>query len=186
MLDRMPGNDWEKFANLRAYYGFMWGHPGKKLLFMGQEFAQTHEWNHDTRSTGTAAAPGHAGMQPLVRDLNRLYRGHPALHVQDCDPDGFQWIEADDAERSVFAWIRRGNPGDPEVVVICNFTPQPSGRLSHRDADAGRWREVLNTDAAALWRRRSRQRRMSRPLPNRPTDRRPRPRWCCRRCPRYS
>ncbi|ETX14594.1 1,4-alpha-glucan branching protein [Roseivivax halodurans JCM 10272] len=149
MLTRMPGNDWEQFANLRAYYAFMWGHPGKKLLFMGQEFAQAHEWNYETSLDWTMASlPRHAGVQALVRDLNRLYAETPALHVRDCDPDGFQWIEADDAERSIFAWIRRGNPGDAEVVVLCNFTPfEQNGYLAGLPT-AGRWREVLNTDAA--------------------------------------
>ncbi|MGB8623788.1 MAG: 1,4-alpha-glucan branching protein GlgB [Paracoccaceae bacterium] len=148
MLGRMPGNEWERFANLRAYYGFMWGHPGKKLLFMGCEFAQPAEWNHDTAlDWDAAAAPAHAGVQRLVRDLNTVYRAHPALHVKDCEADGFQWIEGGDAAHSVFSWIRRGGPGDPPVVVVCNFTPV--GRRGWRIGmpEAGRWREVLNTDA---------------------------------------
>ncbi|ETX29737.1 1,4-alpha-glucan branching protein GlgB [Roseivivax isoporae] len=148
MLTRMPGDDWERFANLRAYYGFMWGHPGKKLLFMGQEFAQTHEWNFETSlDWDMAARPSHAGVRALVRDLNHLYRDTPALHAKDAEPDGFQWIEANDAARSVFAWIRRGAPGDPEVVVAVNFTPVTQDAYRLGFPSAGRWREALNSDA---------------------------------------
>ena len=148
MLAKMPGSEWEKFANLRAYYGFMWGHPGKKLLFMGQEFAQGAEWNHDAEIDWACLGhPLHYGMQGLVRDLNRLYAATPALHARDCDGAGFQWIEANDDTQSVYAWIRRGNPGDPEVVVACNFTPveRPAYRLGF--PQAGIWREALNSDA---------------------------------------
>jgi 1,4-alpha-glucan branching enzyme len=96
---RCPGNEWQRFANLRAYYGFMWGHPGKKLLFMGSEFAQPEEWRQSGELNWNAAErPAHAGVQRLIRDLNTLYRATPALHVKDCDSDGFQWIEANAAE----------------------------------------------------------------------------------------
>ena len=150
MLAKMPGEGWDKFANLRAYYGFMWGHPGKKLLFMGQEFAQGAEWNHDGEIDWAAIGnPLHYGVQMFVRDLNRLYRTTPALYVKDCDPAGFQWIEANDVENSVFAWIRRGNPGDPEVVVICNFTPVERSAYRLGLPQAGVWREALNSDAEA-------------------------------------
>ncbi|AHM04546.1 1,4-alpha-glucan (glycogen) branching enzyme, GH-13-type [Roseibacterium elongatum DSM 19469] len=148
MLTRMPGPEDEKFANLRAYYGFMWGHPGKKLLFMGQEFGQRSEWNHDAQIDWAALDdPRHAGLQRLVRDLNTLYRGTPALHALDADPKGFQWIEADDAANSVYAWLRRGGPDDPNAVIICNFTPveRPAYKLGL--PATGRWREALNTDA---------------------------------------
>ena len=146
----MPGEGGDKFANLRAYYGFMWGHPGKKLLFMGQEFAQGAEWNHDAEIDWAAIGnPLHYGMQMLVRDLNHLYRDTPALHVKDCDPEGFQWIEANDVQNSVFAWIRRGNPGDPEVVVVCNFTPVERSAYRLGFPQAGVWREALNSDAEA-------------------------------------
>ncbi len=148
MVAKMPGNAWEKFANLRAYYGFMWGHPGKKLLFMGQEFAQRHEWNHNSEIDWACLAdPAHAGMQSLVRDLNTLYRDTPALHKHDCDPEGFQWIEANDAARSVYAWIRKGGADDPEVVVVCNFTPVERTAYTLGLPSEGRWREALNTDA---------------------------------------
>ncbi|WP_420818837.1 1,4-alpha-glucan branching protein GlgB [Oceaniglobus ichthyenteri] len=148
MLDKMPGNTWEKFANLRAYYGFMWAHPGKKLLFMGQEFAQPGEWNHDAQLTWDVLEdPAHKGIQTLVRDLNVLYRTQPALHVKDCEPDGFQWIEVNDAENSILSWIRRGNHDDAEIVVVCNFTPVERTDYHMGLPKSGRWREVINSDA---------------------------------------
>jgi 1,4-alpha-glucan branching enzyme len=147
MLQRMPGNHWERFANLRAYYGFMWGHPGKKLLFMGCEFAQPAEWNHNAQiDWGAAARPEHAGVQRLVRDLNTLYRAEPALHVADCEADGFQWIEANDSDASVYAWLRYG-PGAPDVAVLCNFTPVERTAYTVGLSAPGRWREALNSDA---------------------------------------
>jgi 1,4-alpha-glucan branching enzyme len=149
MLGKMPGTGWEKFANLRAYYGFMWAHPGKKLLFMGQEFAQGREWNHsqslDWHQLDIAE---HAGVQALVRDLNRVYRDNPALHVNDCRAEGFQWLEANDAANSVYAWVRRGRVGDPDVVAIVNMTPVER-RLRLGLPAAGQWDEILNSDAAA-------------------------------------
>ncbi len=148
MFARMPGNTWEKFANLRAYYGYMWGHPGKKLLFMGQEFAQAAEWNHDGElDWPTLGDPNHAGIQRLVRDLNTLYRGTPALHVKDCDPDGFKWVEASDAANSVYVWVRYGNEGDAPILVVCNFTPVERTGYRIGLPHAGEWGEVLNTDA---------------------------------------
>jgi 1,4-alpha-glucan branching enzyme len=148
MLDKMPGQGADKFANLRAYYGFMWGHPGKKLLFMGQEFAQGREWNHaQSLDWHLLDVDLHAGMQRLVRDLNTLYRETPALHRNDTRPEGFQWIEANDAEASVYAWARMGAKGDPMVVVACNMTPvERPYRLGF--PAAGKWAEALNTDAA--------------------------------------
>ena len=148
MLEKMPGNLWEKFANLRAYYGFMWGHPGKKLLFMGQEFAQAAEWNHNiSLDWACLADERHAGMQRLVRDLNRIYANEPALHVKDCEPDGFQWIESNDSDASTYAWIRRGGENDRPVVIISNFTPIERTEWQCGLPHAGRWREALNTDA---------------------------------------
>ena len=148
MLAKMPGDGEQKFANLRAYYGFMWGHPGKKLLFMGQEFAQGREWNHDrSLDWHQLEIPAHAGVQALVRDLNRLYRETPALHVNDCRPEGFDWIEANDADGGVYAWVRKGREGDPMVAVAVNMTPvERSYRLGL--PAGGHWAEVLNTDAA--------------------------------------
>jgi 1,4-alpha-glucan branching enzyme len=149
ILGRMPGDEWQRFANLRAYYAFMFGHPGKKLLFMGSEFGQDTEWNHDIGLPWhLLEQPPHAGIQRLVRDLNRLYRDTPALHALDCEAAGFEWLNADDANNSVFAWLRKGrNPGERCVVVV-NFTPQVLSDYRLRVPFAGTWREVLNSDAA--------------------------------------
>lgn len=149
LVAKMPGDTWQRFANLRAYYGFMWGHPGKKLLFMGQEFAQSTEWNHDAPLPwGLLKDPSHAGVQTLVRDLNHLYRSQTALHQLDCEGRGFEWLISDDAEQSVFAWLRRDTTGNM-VLVVCNFTPIPRHgyRIGVPSGVAG-WCEVLNTDAA--------------------------------------
>ena len=147
MISKMPGNEWEKFANLRAYYGFMWGHPGKKLLFMGCEFAQWSEWNHDTALDWDAnLGDKHRGVQSLVRDLNHLYRDTPALHRRDCDGSGFGWI-ANDPDQSLTAFARFGDPGDAPAVVVCNFTPIER-RWRIGVPAAGIWDEVMNTDAA--------------------------------------
>ena len=149
MLAKMPGNAWEKFANLRAYYGFMWAHPGKKLLFMGQEFAQGAEWNHNVSlDWHQLDIAEHKGMQRLVRDLNHFYRATPALHVNDCRPEGFEWLEWNDAEAGVFAWVRKGREGDKPVVAVVNMTPVLR-RYRLGLPQAGLWREVLNTDAEA-------------------------------------
>ncbi|WP_413463822.1 1,4-alpha-glucan branching protein GlgB [Alloyangia pacifica] len=148
LLGKMPGSDWEKFANLRAYYGFMWGHPGKKLLFMGQEFAQPTEWAFEGELPWELLKEEkHAGMQSLVRDLNRLYRDLPALHRRDCDARGFEWILADAATENVFAWVRKGAEGDDPVVIVCNFSPVTRSDFELGLPHAGVWREVLNTDA---------------------------------------
>ncbi|MEL6913126.1 MAG: 1,4-alpha-glucan branching protein GlgB [Pseudomonadota bacterium] len=148
ILGRMQGADAERFAQLRAYYGFMWGHPGKKLLFMGQDLAQADEWDHGgTLPWDLAETPAHGGVQRLVRDLNTLYRGTPALHSKDAEPDGFQWIEADDTENAVYAFVRRGGPDDAAAVVLCNFSPRAQERYRVGLPAAGTWREALNTDA---------------------------------------
>ena len=147
ILGRMPGGHSDRFANLRAYLGFMWGHPGKKLLFMGQEFAQVAEWNHDSQlDWHLLDAPEHSGVQRLVRDLNRLYRKFPALHLGDCRADGFRWIEADAEELSVYAWERRAE-GTAPAVVVCNFTPVERQTYRLGVSEPGMWIEVLNTDA---------------------------------------
>jgi 1,4-alpha-glucan branching enzyme len=149
ILGRMPGDEWQRFANLRAYYAFMFGHPGKKLMFMGAEFAQDSEWNHDVSLPWhlTEQAP-HAGVQRLVRDLNRLYREAPALHALDCDGDGFEWLVADDADHSTFAWLRKGRNPAERCVVVVNFTPEVLRDYRVRVPFAGNWREALNSDAA--------------------------------------
>ncbi|MEP5728624.1 MAG: 1,4-alpha-glucan branching protein GlgB [Sulfitobacter sp.] len=148
MIDKMPGQGDEKFANLRAYYGFMWGHPGKKLLFMGCEFAQGVEWNHDASlDWHLIDQPLHAGVQNLVRDLNGLFGEAAALHQLDCKPEGFEWIEDGAAEESIFAWVRRGHEGTAPVLVVSNFTPVERSGRRIGVPQAGRWLERLNTDA---------------------------------------
>ena len=148
ILARMPGDTWQQFANVRAYYAFMWGHPGKKLLFMGQEFAQGAEWNADRSLDWHLLDTGwHQGVQALVRDLNRLYREEPALHHRDCDGTGFEWLEANDAENSILAWLRKGGEGEAPVLVISNFTPTPREAYRLGLPAPGRWREILNSDA---------------------------------------
>jgi 1,4-alpha-glucan branching enzyme len=149
LLGRISGDDWQRFATLRAYYGFMWGHPGKKLLFMGQEFAPWREWTEERElDWWLLAHPPHQAMQQLVRDLNRLHRSMPALHARDCDAEGFRWLDADDAERSLFSWLRLDGEGGPPVAVLCNFTPVPRHDVLVGLPFAGRWAEALNTDAA--------------------------------------
>jgi 1,4-alpha-glucan branching enzyme len=147
ILGRMPGDDWQRFANLRAYYGYMWAHPGKKLLFMGQEFAQSNEWNHDWELPWhEASETRHAGIAALIRDLNSFYREHAAMHTLDCDSRGFEWIAVDDADQSVLSWIRRDDAGN-EVIAVCNFTPVPRNDYRLGMAESSQWVEALNTDA---------------------------------------
>ncbi|MCF8208727.1 MAG: 1,4-alpha-glucan branching protein GlgB [Rhodoferax sp.] len=149
LLTKMPGDRWQQMANLRAYLGFMFGHPGKKLLFMGCEFAQEREWNHDlSLDWHLLNNPQHAGIQNLVRDLNRLYQNTPALYQRDFTPNGFEWIDHDDAEHSVLSFIRHGDDPSSLMVVVCNFTP--AVRESYRIGipHAGNYRECLNTDSS--------------------------------------
>jgi len=149
LIARMPGNAWQKFASLRALYAFMWGHPGKKLLFMGQEFAQGPEWNADAGLDWVALdIEWHRGVRALVRDCNRAYRNVRALHERDCEPEGFAWIDADAAEMSVFAWLRNGSDGAAPVAVVSNMTPVPRDGYRIGLPRPGAWREILNTDAA--------------------------------------
>jgi len=148
LLGRMPGDAWRQFANLRAYYGFMWTHPGKKLLFMGGEFGQGREWNCDAGLEWELLdIDWHVGIQRLVRDLNRLYRTLPALHKFDCDPRGFDWIQPDDAESSIYAYLRQGDVDDPPVVVVCNFAPLVRQEYRLGVPRPGFYAERLNTDA---------------------------------------
>ena len=150
LLGKMPGDRWQKFANLRAYLAFMWTHPGKKLLFMGGEFAQEREWDHDqSLDWHLLADPMHRGMHALVRDLNRLYRGSPALHRFDCEPRGFEWIDAEDSGHSVLSYLRRGEAGEKPIAVVCNFTPVVRHKFRLGVPNRGRWVERMNTDAAA-------------------------------------
>ncbi|MGJ8528073.1 1,4-alpha-glucan branching protein GlgB [Maritalea sp.] len=148
MIEKMPGNRWEKFANLRAYYAFMWTQPGKKLLFMGCEFAQPEEWKHDNElNWGAAEQPAHKGIQELVRDLNKLYRDTPALHVNDCKSEGFKWL-SNDPTQSTIGFVRYGGAHDAPVVVMCNFTPVERSEFRVGVPELGFWEEALNTDAA--------------------------------------
>jgi len=148
LLGKMPGDRWQKFANLRAYYAFMWAHPGKKLMFMGGEFGQEAEWNHDqSLDWHLLGDPLHTGVQSLVRDLNHLYRAHPALHQLDADPLGFEWIDASDAEGSVFLFLRKGRDGVKPVVIACNMTPTVRSDYRVGVPQGGRWDEILNSDA---------------------------------------
>jgi 1,4-alpha-glucan branching enzyme len=147
LLAKMAGDDWQKFSNLRAYYTFMWGYPGKKLLFMGQEFAQRREWDENRGLDWELLdSPAHAGVRQLVRDLNRVYREKPALHARDCEGEGFSWAVADDKANSVFAWTRQA-PGAHPVLVVSNMTPVPRHGYSVPVPRNGRWREIINSDA---------------------------------------
>jgi 1,4-alpha-glucan branching enzyme len=148
LLAKMPGDRWQQLANLRAYFGFMWGHPGKKLLFMGCEFAQEREWNHDASlDWHLLQNAGHAGMQRLVRDLNQLYKTSPALYSQDFSGEGFEWIDHNDARRSVLSFVRKGRHGE-RMLVVCNFAPVVHEGFRLGVPEAGCWQERLNTDSS--------------------------------------
>ena len=147
LLGKMPGDDWQRFANLRAYYGFMYAHPGKKLLFMGAEIAQEREWNHDASlDWHLLEDPKHAGIQALVRDLNRVYRDTKALHELDFNGEGFEWVDWQDADSSVLCWLRRAVDGS-FVICISNFTPLVRSGYRVGVPQAGSYMELLNTDA---------------------------------------
>ncbi|WP_285423879.1 1,4-alpha-glucan branching protein GlgB [Pseudomonas sp. efr-133-TYG-103a] len=147
LIDKMPGDRWQKFANLRAYLSFMWTHPGKKLLFMGCEFGQWREWNHDTElDWHFLQYADHKGVHTLVGDLNRLYKSEKALHEQDCQPQGFQWVIGDDAGNSVYAYLRWSREGEP-LLVVANLTPVPREDYRVGVPFSGKWAEVLNSDA---------------------------------------
>jgi 1,4-alpha-glucan branching enzyme len=147
LIGKMPGDEWQQFANLRLLYGYMWAHPGKKLLFMGGEFGQKREWQHEEALEWQVLQyPLHAGVQNWIRDLNRLYRATPALYQLDFAAEGFEWIDHSDAQSSVIAFLRKDRAAGC-VLVICNFTPvaRPNYRLGV--PRGGRWREALNSDA---------------------------------------
>jgi len=148
LLEKMPGDTWQKFANLRLLYGYMWGHPGKKLLFMGCEIAQWREWKHDESVDWHLLQWGpHAGVKRLVSDLNRLLKDEPALHEVDFEWTGFDWLELNDSENSVLAFVRRGKRVGEEVVVVCNFTPVVRHGYKVGVPHGGFYRELMNTDA---------------------------------------
>jgi 1,4-alpha-glucan branching enzyme len=147
LLEKMPGDDWQRFANLRLLLGHMWAHPGKKLLFMGGEFGQWREWNHDAELDWPLLDdPRHAGLQRWVEDLNRMYRETPALHELDFDAAGFAWVDGNDAENSVISYLRRARDGRT-LLVVGNFTPVPRSNYLVGVPRAGHWRERLNSDA---------------------------------------
>jgi 1,4-alpha-glucan branching enzyme len=147
LLQKLPGDRWQQLANLRALYAYMWAHPGKKLLFMGGELAQEREWDHAASlDWHLLEQAGHAGVQSLVRDLNRIYREEPALYELDFEPSGFLWLEPNDADANVLAFARLPNRGRP-VVCVCNLSPVPREGYRLGLPQAGRWRELLNTDS---------------------------------------
>jgi 1,4-alpha-glucan branching enzyme len=149
LLDKMPGDRWQQLANLRALYAYMWAHPGKKLLFMGGEFAQEQEWSHErSLDWHLLERPEHLGVQSLVRDLNRIYRDEPALWELDAEPAGFCWLELNDAAANVIAFARFSTAGDRAMVCVCNFSPVPRPGYRVGLPRAGDWHEVLNTDAS--------------------------------------
>ena len=148
MLRKMPGDEWQRFANLRLLYGFMYGHPGKKLMFMGSEFGQWNEWNHDTSlDWNLLEHDTHRGMQRWVRDLNTFYRSDPALYELDFESEGIQWIDCDDRQNSVVSFLRRSHNGAGCLVFVCNFTPVPRHNYRIGVPEGGWWQEVLNSDA---------------------------------------
>jgi 1,4-alpha-glucan branching enzyme len=149
LLNKMPGDDWQKFANLRLLYGYMYGSPGKKLLFMGGEFGQWDEWRHDSSLEWQLREyPPHAGLERWLGSLNRAYAGEPALHDLDCDAGGFEWIDANDWEESALSFLRKSRRPEGKIVVICNFTPVPRYNYRVGVPHGGFWREILNSDAA--------------------------------------
>jgi 1,4-alpha-glucan branching enzyme len=148
LLTKMPGDDWQKFANLRLLYGYMWGHPGKKLLFMGGELGQRSEWQHDAAlEWHLLEQPMHQGVQRWVRDLNTFYRAERALHELDFSAQGFEWVDCCDTEASVISFLRKGSSGQDLVLVVCNFTPVVRENYRVGVPHAGTWREALNSDA---------------------------------------
>jgi 1,4-alpha-glucan branching enzyme len=148
MIRKMPGDDWQKFANLRLLYGFMFGHPGKKLLFMGDEFGQWSEWNHDASlEWNLLEHPAHAGLKRWVRDLNTLYRGEPLLHTMDFNSAGFEWVDCKDFQRSIISFLRRGQNQNDQLLFVCNFTPVVRQNYRVGVPLEGYWKEILNSDA---------------------------------------
>ncbi|HXI22038.1 MAG TPA: alpha amylase C-terminal domain-containing protein, partial [Gemmatimonadales bacterium] len=148
LLGRMPGDEWQRFANLRLLLGYMYAQPGKKLLFMGGEFGQYREWNHDTSlDWHLLDYPAHRGIRDWIGDLNAAYRRQPALHQLDCDPAGFRWIDCNDWEQSTLTWLRRGSEEHQVLLVACNFTPVPRHNYRVGVPTPGFWAEILNSDA---------------------------------------
>jgi 1,4-alpha-glucan branching enzyme len=151
LINKMPGDLWQKFANLRAFYGYMWGHPGKKLLFMGGEFGQWHEWNYkeslDWHLLEPPSDPHHAQLRDFLRDLSRLYQQEPALSELDSDPEGFSWIDCHDSDNSVVSFMRCSKKEEDTLVFICNFTPVPRHGYRLGVPYEGEYFELINSDA---------------------------------------
>ena len=148
LIGKMPGDDWQMFANLRTLFGYMWAHPGKKLLFMGGEFAQRREWTHEGElEWWVSELPGHGGVKRLIGDLNRVYRREAALHQIDFSPEGFEWVDVGNAEMSVLAFLRKSAGNGAPLLVVCNFTPVPRANFLVGVPARGIWREIINTDA---------------------------------------
>jgi 1,4-alpha-glucan branching enzyme len=151
LINKMPGDLWQHFANLRAFFGYMWGHPGKKLLFMGGEFGQWSEWNFreslDWHMLTPPSDPRHEQLQQFVRDLNSLYSQEPAFSERDNHPDGFSWIDPHDSDNSVISFMRKGTQPEDTLIFICNFTPVPRYGYRLGVPMAGTWDEILNSDA---------------------------------------
>ncbi len=148
LLGKMPGDDWQKFANLRLLLGYMYAQPGKKLLFMGGEFGQWREWNHEeSLDWHLLDYPPHSALRRWVEDLNRLYRSEPALYELDFDTAGFEWIDCGDSQQSVLSLIRKGRSTDDTLIVVCNFTPVPRHNYRIGVPRGGYWKEILNSDA---------------------------------------
>jgi 1,4-alpha-glucan branching enzyme len=151
LLNKMPGDRWQKAANLRALYAWMWAHPGKQLLFMGGELAQSAEWNHNTSlDWHLLEYTEHRGVQDLIRELNGVYRSEPALYSRDFTPDGFRWIDASDVDSNVLSFLRISDDGDRQLACIANLSPVVREGYRIGLPRGGRWREVVNTDAAGF------------------------------------
>ena len=148
LLEKMPGDDWQKFANLRLFLGYMTAYPGKKLLFMGGELGQRREWDHEqSLDWDLLEYPSHQGIKRWVKEINGLYRNTPALYSKDFDPAGFEWVSCDDVENSVLAFLRKGRLSDPTILVLCNFTPVPRHNYRVGVPSGGWWEEILNSDS---------------------------------------
>jgi 1,4-alpha-glucan branching enzyme len=147
LLAKMPGDDWQKFANLRTLFGYMYAQPAKKLLFMGSELGQWSEWNHEgSVEWHLSQFPLHSGLQLWVTDLNRLYREEPALHEVDFSAEGFEWVDCGDSDQSAISLLRWGKSRDRAVLVVCNFTPVPRNNYRVGVPSKGDWKEILNSD----------------------------------------
>jgi 1,4-alpha-glucan branching enzyme len=152
LLEKMPGDDWQKFANLRLLFAYMYSHPGKKLLFMGGEFGQRREWNHEeSLDWHLLQYESHRGVQRWVRDLNNFYRSEPAMHELDFDPAGFEWVDFSDWEKSIISCMRKGRSTDDIILIVLNFTPVPRHDYRIGVPRAGFWEEKLNSDAKEYW-----------------------------------